>query len=158
MGQRNLLSVSIALCAVVVGADRASAGSVNVPTNIPKVSVPTNIPKVSVPTNIPKVSVPTNLPKVNVQTNLAKVNAALAAQWVTPKPVAARPAGAGTPAPNNAPAQRPLSTAGASSSGSGAAGGGSSSGSGAARYYSAASYNSKYNSKTACGRYPYPPC
>jgi len=49
------------------------------------------------------------------------------------------------------------SAAGGGSSSDSGAGGGSSSGSGAAgpaRYYAPASHNSK----TACGRYPYPPC
>ena len=67
MRATKLVSVSVALWAVVVGADRASAGGLNVPSvNVPKVSVPTNIPKVNVPTaSVPKVSVPTSIPKVN---------------------------------------------------------------------------------------------
>jgi hypothetical protein len=56
--------------------------------------------------------------------------------------------GAGTPGLNSAqsPAAAQLSTGGAPSSGSGAAG--------PPRYYAPASHNSR----TACGRYPYPPC
>jgi hypothetical protein len=90
----KLLGVSVALCAVFVWADRASAGgvtlSVPIPrVNVPKVNVPTatviprvNVPKVNVPTvtviprvNVPKVNVPTatviprvNVPKANVPT------------------------------------------------------------------------------------------
>src|SRR5262249_32982836 len=69
--------------------------------------------------------------------------------------------------PSTLSAAAQLSTGGGSSSGSGAAGGGSGAagggsgaaggGSGAAGpalYYAPASYNSK----TACGRYPLPPC
>src|SRR5215831_10806176 len=66
---------SIALCAALAGADRASAGPVNLPTvNIPRVNVQTNIPRVNVQTNIPRVNVQTNIPRVNVQTNIPRVN------------------------------------------------------------------------------------
>ena len=97
MRATKLVSVSVALCAVVVGADSASAGGVNAPTNIPKVSAPTNIPKVSAPTNIPKVSAPTNIPKVNVPTasvrvptNIPKVNVPTASVPKVSVPMAGR--------------------------------------------------------------------
>src|SRR5262249_3999256 len=70
MRATKLVSVSVALCAVVVGADNASAGGVNVPTvNVPRVNVPkpTVVPKVNVPrvnVNAPGVTVP----RVNVNT------------------------------------------------------------------------------------------
>jgi hypothetical protein len=66
---------SIALPAAFAGADRASAGPVNVPAppkvNVPTVNVPkVNVLKVTVPTvNVPKVTAPTvNVPKVTVPT------------------------------------------------------------------------------------------
>src|SRR5262249_5470287 len=72
MRATKLVSVSVALCAVVVGADNASAGGVNVPTvNVPRVNVPkpTVVPKV----NVPRVNV--NAPGVTVaRVTVARVN------------------------------------------------------------------------------------
>src|SRR5262249_13029201 len=120
-------------------------------------------------TNISKVSVPTNNPKV-----MPTASALKAAKWLDQRPdpkntpqflpggrggpnflgndgnQRGRGSGTGTSALNNTRAQSTLPTAAptgeASSSGSVRAG--------PALYYAPASYSSK----TACGRYPYPPC
>src|SRR5262252_6841719 len=56
MRATKLVSISVTLCAVVVGADNASAGGVNVPTvNVPRVNVPkptVSVPKVIVPRKV----------------------------------------------------------------------------------------------------------
>src|SRR6516164_5636885 len=165
MRATKLVSVSIALCAVVVGADSASAGGVNVPTNIPKVNVPTNIPKVSGSTNIPKVNVPTNIPKVSGSTNIPKVNvptASVVSKVHVPRDSARVSVWKGVPLMCTVTSCETAGsrsgqfyskvsfgdqTGGGSSSGSGAAAGGGSGaagggsgGAGPARYYAPASY------------------
>jgi hypothetical protein len=60
-------ALSLALCAAFAGADRASAGPVNIPVGIPTISNVT-VPKVSLPTvTVPKVSLPSvTVPKVSL--------------------------------------------------------------------------------------------
>jgi len=145
MRATKLVSVPAALWAVIVGADRASAGGVNVPSvNVPKVNVPTNVPKVnvptaslpkvSVPTNIPKVSVPASVPKVNVPNgNVARVNAVIQKIRLEGVPRTAVRSVASPPSRysrfySRGPAPSGGGAAGGGSGGGGAAGGGSSGG------------------------------
>ena len=119
MRATKLVSVSVALWAVLMGAGRASAGAVNVSVPVPRVNVhvPSNVPRVNVPT---KVSVPTgSVPRVNAKglitgpNNLGSIRSekmkSYAKGLITPKEKA--PEGRSPQQPNNT--MEPSSTGGA---------------------------------------------
>jgi len=160
MRATKLVSASLALCAVLMGADRASAGAVTVSVPVPKV----NVSRVTVPP--PKVNVPratANVSKLNPSTAIANVsNKGLRYYRATPivskkgrkteslERVSYRH---GQTSPNSGSRNVSFQEGqGGSSDSSSADSGGAS---GRARYYVPASYS---RNTTACGRYPYPRC
>lgn len=185
MRATKLLSVSVTLWAVVVRADSASAGGVNVPIVRPSIKIVTP--------SIKPVITPIKPVVTPIKPALTLTKPALTTKMVTPtrggktsklgiqggktsklgiqnaNPVGSPPpqhslklGGAGTPPGNgNGSAAGlyrdvgiPLNYGDAPAGGSNAARGGSG-GAGPPRNYAPPA---SYNSKTACGRYPYPAC
>jgi hypothetical protein len=166
MRATKLLSVSVALWAVVAGADSASAGGVNVPIVTPSIKPPVLTPRVGTPSIKLTPNVRTSRTPI-----VQKVPGGAVGTGLTGKPTGA---GSYTAPPwynnysNNPPSYNPLIGAGLPSGGRDPASaqatftpphndpaGGGSGGARPARNYSPPT---SYNNKTACGHYPYPAC
>jgi hypothetical protein len=157
-------AASLALCAAVAGADRASAGPVTVPATISTISNVT-VPKVSLPSvTVPRVTVPVSVvPTAGFPAGIGDhYVSVLKATWAEQK--------SQQPSTGGAAAQTGVITLGGGKGGTqghifpapqvggGAEEGARSNGGNSAvgtRYYAPTSFS---GNNTACGRYPFPPC